>query len=454
MPITMTWGAVTPPTPVISNLTATSTGSTTETVTFDVDVASRGFVQYDPDQAGSGYAFSTSLSPFASLSHNFGLTGLAPDTTYRYRAGVTESSGTTTYSSASTFATPVLPTVPTSVVGFGSQATGGGTSAGNIWTVDNNNTSGSGSLWDALTTSGVRRIQFAVDGTIDIPSWCQARGNVTIEGESSGGDGITLTGWIIQWTGVGNGNVIVRNIRHRGEPPGSSEVEGGGGFGAQSGATNFLFQNVSVSGHRSEAIGFWRGAKWVTVQDCIIGPCATTSYPANSRALLFGNGGSDVDTYGATQGLSAFRNLFYLNGERNPAIGYDDRRQHGTSPVLGGDVANNLVWNNAMPSSAYGTTVYWDAKANVRYNYYYTNQEAVNIALGGLAYATGNYSRNGKTVAGNVSTPYAVSSYAVLPYSTDPQAAAASILQTAGCRVGGLDAFDANIINTIQSAGL
>lgn len=311
----------------------------------------------------------------------------------------------------------------------------------------------------ALRQTGTRIIRFGTAGTYNIGSnVTDAKGNVTIDGSTCPSPGVTITGRMIQWTGSGNGNVIVQDVRHRGMPEQGTEVEVET-FGGINQASGFLFLRCSFSGGLSETVGFWRGSSWASFIECIFG---RASYTGERRALLFGNQLANIAT--PTQGLSMFRCVMWENYWRNPAIGYWDSGEGGPQATITlADIANCLVWTNAQVNAfsgstpltgGYGTTVYQGATANVLYNYYFTTQDAVNVSQA-ECYSLGNYSRNGKTVSGNKGTPFAVPAAAVLPFSTaHPSITAASVLTTAGCRIGGLDSYDQNIVSVINGVGL
>lgn len=332
------------------------------------------------------------------------------------------------------------------VVGFAHWVTGG--AGGPTLTVDRREGSGSGTLIGALMTPGARTIRIAIDGPIPIPSIVRPPGDVTLSG---GASGAYLTGWMIQWSGNGNGNVIVEDLAHEGGAPGSGNVNGAECFGGINGARGFVFRRLSLSGSRDETLGFWRGVQDVTVDSVLFGPSAPGS-EGHNYALLFGNDAAGIAQYGRTERLSVINCLFYESEYRNPAVGLDDTQASGLSPVLLADIGNILVWGPTV--NGYGATVYYGGKANVRDSYFHTGKAAVDVSTGAQAYSAGNISRTGRSLAGNVTAPFPVPEEARLPLVTGGRAAAERCLDTVGYRAGGVRARDRAMIDAIRSAGL
>lgn len=321
--------------------------------------------------------------------------------------------------------------------GFGRNTTGG--AGKTVYRVTNLNDSGSGSLRDALS-QGNRCVVFDVGGTISLSSNVLVRGaNVTIDGLTAPSPGITLKNRTLVMQGSsGAGNVVVRGIRHRAAPLGEDAIR-------IYNAANVVIDRVSVSGFGDGAIDVTENARDVTIQYSILG----NGNPDHNFPSLVG--------YDATR-ITLHHNLYHNGDNRNPYCGRNSSGSasngwSGTTlaPEIVCDVRNNLIWNYAT----HGTAVRAYGTANVVNNYYYTKESmtasrTIYIAEGGVAYTSGNYSKNGWNVNGNGnrSTPYS----AISPTTTDALTAARDVLAKAGARGPrfGLDSADQNYIGQIS----
>lgn len=110
--------------------------------------------------------------------------------------------------------------------GFGAQATGG--RGGSVYVVTNLNDSGAGSFRDAVSQSNrvclandriftyltvLQIVVFAVGGIINISSRIVVSSHVTIAGQTAPGQGITVYGNGVSYSGADN--TITRYIRYR-----------------------------------------------------------------------------------------------------------------------------------------------------------------------------------------------------------------------------------------------
>jgi len=235
--------------------------------------------------------------------------------------------------------------------GFGAQATGG--RGGSVYVVTNLNDSGPGSFRDAVSVSN-RTVVFAVGGIIRINSPIAAKSNLTIAGQTAPGEGITIYGNHISFSGANN--TIARYIRFREGIVGDS---GSDAVGIASG-DSMIFDHVSASWGRDETFSVSGTPSNITLQDCLIG-----------EGLLLHSAGGLMQTSG---GVSVFRCLYADNWMRNPKV----KGVH--------DFTNNVVYNwgsgggYIMGGDSSGQTF-----ANIINNYFIDGPNTV-----GGAFKTGN----------------------------------------------------------------
>ncbi|WP_207424955.1 hypothetical protein [Pedobacter sp. SYSU D00535] len=184
--------------------------------------------------------------------------------------------------------------------GFGRFATGGRN--GSVYHVTNLNDSGPGSLRDAVSKSN-RIVVFDVSGVIKIASRISVASNLTIAGQTAPGEGITVYGNGMSFSGASN--TICRYIRIR------MGVNGESGKDAVSiaGGTDMIFDHVSVSWGRDENFsisGDGSPLGRITIQNSII-----------SQGLQTHSAGGLIQTNG---GVTLFRNLYIDNKTRNPKV--------------------------------------------------------------------------------------------------------------------------------------
>lgn len=191
--------------------------------------------------------------------------------------------------------------------GYGKYATGG--RGGTVYEVTNLNSSGPGSLGEALGASGARTVVFKVSGTID-GDFSIAHGNITIAGQTAPGDGIAIKGKL-RFDNISN--VIIRYLRVRGEV---NDDAFGGRYN-----DNVIIDHVSTSWSSDEVMSVYHGSN-ITIQWCMI------TEACGGNHAFGGIWGNDQSTY--------HHNLFAHNIDRNPRIasgsGYNDFR-------------NNVIYN-------------------------------------------------------------------------------------------------------------
>jgi pectate lyase len=179
--------------------------------------------------------------------------------------------------------------------GFGQFANGG--NGGETVHVTSLEDSGPGSFREAVSKEN-RTVVFDVGGIVRLKSNLSISSCVTINGQSAPGEGITLYGRSISFSG--QSNVIVRYVRFR---EGISGDKGKCSINL-SGGSNMIFDHCSVEWGRWDCLGLTRGSHDITFQDCIIG--------AGIDPQRFGSLSDSVTN------ITYARNLWINNQSRNP----------------------------------------------------------------------------------------------------------------------------------------
>ena len=146
--------------------------------------------------------------------------------------------------------------------GFGRFATGG--NGGEIFHVTTLDDSGASSFRDAVSQQH-RTIVFDVGGIIRLKSNVAVSGDLTIQGDTAPGEGITLYGRSVSFSG--QKNVIVRYLRFR------EGIAGDKGKCSVnlSGGSEMIFDHCSIEWGRWDCLGLTQGSHDITFQNCIIG---------------------------------------------------------------------------------------------------------------------------------------------------------------------------------------
>ena len=187
--------------------------------------------------------------------------------------------------------------------GFG-RFTKGARAAGTptIYHVTNLNDTGTGSLRDAISQPN-RIVVFDVGGIIKISSRLIFSKNLTIAGQTAPGDGISIYGNGVSFSGADN--LIIRYLRMRMGIKGDSGKDAAG----IANGSNMIFDHVSIAWGSDENFSIsWDGKGTepgnITIQKSIIG-----------QGIMVHSAGGLIQTAG---GVSILKNLYIDNKTRNP----------------------------------------------------------------------------------------------------------------------------------------
>ncbi len=233
--------------------------------------------------------------------------------------------------------------------GFGRFAVGGRT--GTVYHVTNLNDSGSGSFRDAVSLPN-RIIVFDVAGVIRLQSRVSVSRNLYIAGQTAPGEGITLYGNGLSFSGADN--TICRYLRVR------MGVVGDSGQDALTMASghDMIFDHCSVAWGRDETFSIsGDGPQNITIQNSII-----------SQGLLGHSAGGLVQTDG---GVTIYRTLYIHNDTRNPK--FKGRHQY----------VNNIVYNWKTAAYIMGGDSEGSSQANAEGNVFIAGPTGKSNAFSG-----------------------------------------------------------------------
>ncbi len=214
--------------------------------------------------------------------------------------------------------------------GYARFTTGG--RGGTIIRVTNLNSSGPGSLTDAIKANGVRTVVFEISGTIDIGnSVTISNPFITIAGQSAPSPGILIKGGVI----VKTNDVLIQHIRIR------SGLNGDDGFkfgaGNSENIYNVYLDHVSVSWGEDETMSVFQNNNGlvhdISIDHCIIseGLAENNTYNGAKGFLINKGKTPNNEIIGP---FSITNTLFAHNNQRNPML------NNGTHMIF----ANNVVY--------------------------------------------------------------------------------------------------------------
>ncbi len=248
--------------------------------------------------------------------------------------------------------------------GFGKYAVGGRN--GSVYHVTNLNDSGAGSLRDAVSQPN-RIVVFDVAGVIRLESRLVFKNNLYVAGQTAPGEGITVYGNGVSFSGADN--TIVRYLRFRMGVVGDSGKDAAG----ISNGTNMIFDHLSVSWGRDETFSISSDGKGdlgnITIQNSII-----------AQGLQTHCAGGLVQA----DNITLYRNLYVDNDTRNAKI--KGRNQY----------VNNIVYNWSSGCFIMGGDSEGTHYANAQGNLFINGPSGGSNAFGGAnadfhIYATDNW---------------------------------------------------------------
>ncbi len=321
--------------------------------------------------------------------------------------------------------------------GFGRYATGG--RGGAVYHVTNLNDNGSGSFRDAVSQPN-RIVVFDVGGVINLAERVVVSNNITIAGQTAPGDGVTIYGNGLSFSGADN--TICRYLRVR---MGKNGDDGKDAMSIANGTT-MIFDHVSTTWGRDETFSINWDSKGVeptniTIQHSIIG-----------QGLETHSCGGLIQTSG---GVSLIKNLYIDNDTRNPKV-------KGVNQYV-----NNIIYNWGSDGYILGDSE-GQSFANVIGNYFITGPSTSGAAFtrGNLnfnLYAADNYRDNNKNgiLDGSVlvQTDYTTVTWVTTPYdyppisTLTPLEAYNLVVSDAGASIPVRDEVDQRLIEELTSLG-
>lgn len=145
--------------------------------------------------------------------------------------------------------------------GYGATAVGG--RGGKIFHVTNLNDEGTGSFREAVSVPN-RIVVFDVNGIIHLKSGVNVSSNITINGQTAPGNGITLSGQSVRFSKAHD--IVVRYLRLHGD----INMSKGSCVLIADSADNIIFDHLSIAFGRWDNVHI-KSSQNITLQYCIIG---------------------------------------------------------------------------------------------------------------------------------------------------------------------------------------
>ena len=237
--------------------------------------------------------------------------------------------------------------------GWGRFATGA-RNGGSVYHVTNLNDSGTGSLRDAVSQPN-RIVVFDVAGVINLGSRLVFKNNLYVAGQTAPGEGITVYGNGVSFSGASN--IIVRHMRFRMGHKGDSGKDCAG----IANGSDMIFDHCSFSWGLDETFSINSDGKGTTphnftLQNCIIG-----------QGLMTHSAGGLMQA----DSITLYRNLYVDNSTRNNKV--KGRNQY----------VNNIVYNWSNGAYIMGGDSEGQSYCNIEGNLFINGPAKGGSGLGG-----------------------------------------------------------------------